>query len=116
MIKPKNISVFLHRIYFNIAKETSTLLIESYEGTNSTTKPQKGTFNLLLSRKLLKFGGIARKDGDPEIDTFDGSIASDGKLMESGDQYIGILSGDNIDGQFKNIKGETITITGKRTP
>lgn len=114
MIKPKNISVFLHRIYFNIAKETSTSLIESYEGTYSTTKPEKGTFNL-LSRKLLRFGGIARKDGDSEIDTFDGSITSDGKLMESGDQYIGTLSGDNIDGQFKNSKGETITITGKRT-
>lgn len=100
---------------FAIAKETSTSLIESYEGTYSTTKPEKGTFNLLLSRQVLRFGGIARKDGDSEIDSFDGSITSDGKLMESGDQYIGTLSGDNIDGQFKDNNGVSITIKGKRT-
>ena len=100
---------------FALAKESSTSLIESYEGTYSTTKPEKGTFNLLLSRTLLKFGGIARKDGDTSIDDFNGTITADGKLMESGTTYIGTLSGDAIDGSFKDGNGISITITGKRT-
>ena len=100
---------------FELAKETSTSLIESFEGTYSTTKPEKGTFNLLLSRTLLRFGGIDRKDGDPGIDHFNGTITSDGKLMESGDTYIGTLKGDAINGSFKDSDGVSVTVTGKRT-
>ena len=100
---------------FTLAKETSTSLIESFEGTYSTTKPEKGTFNLLLSRKLLRFGGIDRKDGETSVDHFDGSISSDGKLMENGTTYIGTLNGDAINGKFKDSNGISVTISGKRT-
>src|SRR5687768_12879311 len=37
---------------FRLVKETSTSLLEAFEGTYSTTLPETGTFNLLMSRTL----------------------------------------------------------------
>lgn len=100
---------------FSLLKESSTSLIESFEGTYSSTKPDKGTFNLLLSRALAKFGGISKKDGTTTSNDFDGIISSDNKLMIDGTDYIGTLSSDKIDGTFKDNNNFTVTVTGKRT-
>lgn len=44
---------------FALYKETSTSLIEAFEGTYSITGGETGTFNILLSRALNLWGGIA---------------------------------------------------------
>jgi hypothetical protein len=100
---------------FILAKESSTFLIEAFEGKYETTKPEKGTFNILLSRTLLRWGGIHRKDGDTVSEDMDGAITSDGKLMEDGTNYVGTLDGDVINGTFKDSEQRTVTVTGKRT-
>ena len=99
---------------FNLSKETSAALLECFEGTYSTTKPETGTFNLIISRSLGKMGGSSRKDGGTTNGDFSGTITSDGKLMQNGTDYIGTVNGDNISGSFKGGNGD-VTITGKRT-
>lgn len=100
---------------FTLEKEKSTALLECFEGTYSTTKPETGTFNILLSRKLAKFGGASRKSGSMESeDIEDGTIDASSNLYMDG-TLIGKLSGDNIDGSFKDSNGSTVTIKGKRT-
>lgn len=99
---------------FNLAKETSTALLECFEGTYSTTKPETGTFNLIISRSLGKMGGSSRKDGSTSNGDFDGTITADGKLMQDGTDYIGTVNGDIISGSFKGGNGD-VTIKGKRT-
>ncbi len=99
---------------FNLSKETSAALIECFEGTYETTKPESGTFNLIISRSLGKMGGSSRKDGGTSNGDFNGTITSDGKLMQDGTQYIGTLNGDAISGSFMGGNGN-VTIKGKRT-
>lgn len=100
---------------FNLIKEKSTALIECFEGTYSTTKPESGTFNIILSRKLGQFGGASRETGSLESDDIDdGTIDASGNLYMDG-LLIGKLTGDNIDGTFKDSNGSTVTIKGKRT-
>lgn len=100
---------------FNLVKESSIALVEAFEGKYETTKPEKGTFNILLSRSLRMWGGGVRKDGSTESEDTDGTISSDGKLMESGTDYVGTLTGDVINGSFKDGDQRTVTVTGKRT-
>lgn len=101
---------------FTLAKETSTALIEVFEGTYATSKPETGTFNILLSRTLKLWGGNARKDGTTESNDVDGTINDNGELVESdNNNVVGKLSGDNISGTFKDSNGSTVTISGKRT-
>lgn len=99
---------------FNLSKETSSALLECFEGTYSTTKPETGTFNLIISRSLGKMGGSSRKDGGTSNGDFDGTITADGKLMQDGTDYIGTLNGDAITGSFMGGNGN-VTIKGKRT-
>lgn len=100
---------------FTLEKEKSTALLECFEGIYSTTKPETGTFNILLSRKLGKFGGASRETGSLESDDIDdGSIDASNNLLMDG-IIIGKLSGDTIDGSFKDSNGSTVTIKGKRT-
>ena len=99
---------------FNLVKETSTALLECFEGTYSSTKPETGTFNLIISRSLGKMGGSSRKDGSTSNGDFDGTITADGKLMQDGTDYIGTVNGDIISGSFMGGNGN-VTIKGKRT-
>lgn len=99
---------------FTIAKETSTSLIECYEGTYHTTKPQDGTFNILLSRTIKKWGGIARDNGATEADDVNGTIVNNQLIDEDGTN-LATLSNDEISGSFKDDDGKTVTIKGKRT-
>lgn len=96
-----------------IVKESSTALIECFEGTYHTTKPEDGTFNILLSRSLKLWGGISRKNGDTEINDVGGTISNNNILQDS--QVIGNLNGDMLSGKFKDDNGSTVTFSGKRT-
>lgn len=98
---------------FTLVKETSNALIECFEGTYSSTKPESGTFNILLSRTLGKWGGIARKAGGGDKSDIDGTIEN-GIIKEDG-RTMGTLSGDVITGSFQDSNGATVTIDGKRT-
>lgn len=99
---------------FIIAKEASTALIECYEGTYHNTKPEDGTFNLILSRSINLWGAIARKSGQSETSDVNGVIVNN-KLIESNGTTMGTLSNDQISGSFKDDNNNTITIQGKRT-
>lgn len=100
---------------FNLVKETSSALIECFEGTYSTSEPETGTFNILLSRQLGKWGGVARKDGSTDENDVDGIIDSNGNMADSDGNKVGTLSGDQISGQFKDANNTDVTISGKRT-
>jgi hypothetical protein len=103
---------------FRLVKETSTSLLEAFEGTYSSTLPETGTFNLLVSRTLGQFGGASRKTAGTSNGNFDGTVDAAGKMAintGSGSTVIGTVSGDGISGSFKDGNNSTITITAKRT-
>jgi hypothetical protein len=99
---------------FVLVKETSAALIECYEGTYHTSKPEDGTFNIILSRSLNKWSGIARENGKIETDDINGKIVNN-KLIEDNGTTIGTLANDEINGSFNDDNGKTVTIKGKRT-
>ncbi|RYZ25363.1 MAG: hypothetical protein EOP49_44725 [Sphingobacteriales bacterium] len=99
---------------FTLVKETSNALIECFEGTYSTTAPETGTFNILLSRTLGKWGGIAREDNSTDEDDINGDIVN-GVLKDDNGNTVGTLSGDEINGSFQDGNGSTVTVTGERT-
>lgn len=98
----------------SIVKETSSALIECFEGTYSTTEPENGTFNILLSRTLGQYGGVSRETGSSSTNDAEGTI-KDGYLYDEDGKKIGSLSGDVISGTFVDNAGNTVTINGKRT-
>ena len=101
---------------FTLAKETSNALIECFEGTYSTTKPETGTFNLLLSRSLKLFGGASRKTGSSESNSFHGSINANNELVDAdGGKVLAKLTGDALAATFVDGNGSTVTVAGKRT-
>jgi len=100
---------------FIIAKEASTALIECYEGTYHTTKPEDGTFNLILSRSLNLWGAIARQNGQSETNGVSGVIVNNKLIGDDGTTTMGTLSNDQISGSFKDDNNTTVTIQGKRT-
>lgn len=100
----------------DIIKETSSNLIECFEGTYSTTLPETGVFNIILSRTLSSWTGVARKTGTTTSNTGNGSIANN-KLIDpsQNNQAIAVLNGDVLDGSFVDGNGKTVTLTGRRT-
>ena len=101
---------------FAIIKETSASLVECFEGTYSTTKPETGTFNLILSRSLKLHGGASRKDGSTTSNSFNGTINANNELIDaSSNKYLATLAGDNLSGKFVDGNGSTVNVTGKRT-
>jgi hypothetical protein len=101
---------------FTLVKETSVCLVEAFEGTYSTTLPETGTFNMLVSRVLLKYGGVSRKSTGTSNGSFNGTLDANGKMTDSGGGgVIGTITGDSLDGSFVDGNGKTVTITGKRT-
>ncbi len=101
---------------FTIYKETSTSIIEAFEWTYSKTG-ETGTFNIILSRELNLWGGIAKKDvpnDDPS--EIDGIINSNNQLIASENGYIvGKITGDVITGSFKDSDNLIVTVNGQRT-
>lgn len=100
---------------FTLVKETSNALVECFEGTYTTSKSESGTFNILLSRTLGKFGGISRENGSTEENDVDGTIDQSGTIKDEDGNVLGTLSGDTISGSFTDSNGATVTINGKRT-
>ena len=99
---------------FELYKESSTSLIEGFEGSYAVTGGEKGVFNMVLSRSLAKFGYIVREDGQTDTDSGSGTINSNNQLILEG-RVIGTISGDALNGSFKDDNNRTVTITGKRT-
>ena len=99
---------------FELAKETSTSLIEAFEGTYSVTGGEKGVFNMVLSRSLAEFGYVVKEDGQTDTDYGSGTINASNQLILEG-RVIGTITGDALNGSFKDDENRTITITGKRT-
>jgi hypothetical protein len=101
---------------FTLAKETSNALIECFEGTYDSTRPETGTFNLLLSRSLKLFGGASRKTGSSQSNSFHGSINSNSELVDAdGGKVIAKLTGDALAAKFVDGNNATVTVAGKRT-
>lgn len=99
--------------FFELYKETSTSLIEGFEGTIKVNG-ETGTFNILLSRGLSKWGYIVRQDGQSETDSGSGTINGSNQLITDG-RVVGTIVGDELNGSFKDDDNRTITIAGKRT-
>jgi len=98
---------------FTIVKETSDALIEAFEGEYSVSNGKKGTFNIIQSRTLKKWGGIAREQGAHDDDYISGTLNSNTILQDG--KEIGMLKGDELSGSFIDKKGNTVTFSGKRT-
>lgn len=99
---------------FELAKETSTSLIEGFEGNYAVTGGEKGVFNIVLSRSLAKFGYVVREDGQTDTDSGSGTINASSQLILEG-RVIGTITGDALNGSFKDDNNRTVTISGKRT-
>ena len=100
----------------NIIKETSSNLVECFEGTFSTTRPETGVFNMIVLRTLNTWSAVSRKTGAQSSNTGNGTI-SDNKLIDpsQNNRSIGTLNVDGINGSFVDASGNTVTIKGKRT-
>lgn len=101
-------------VVFQLYKETSTSMIEGFEGTYAVSDGEKGTFNILLSRSLMKWGYVVRKNGTTDSDSGSGTINGSSQLILDG-KVIATISGDGLNGSFKDANNKTITIIGKRT-
>ena len=99
-----------------IIKETSSNLIECFEGTYSTTLPETGIFNIIVSRTLNSWMAVARKTGSTTSNLGNGTL-SDNKLIDpsQNNQVIAVLNLDGINGSFVDANSKTVTINGKRT-
>ena len=100
----------------NIIKETSGNMVECFEGTFLTTRPETGIFNMIVLRTLNTWTAVSRKTGSQTSNTGNGTI-SDNKLIDPSQNNgsIGTLNVDGINGSFVSTDGKTVTITGRRT-
>jgi hypothetical protein len=101
---------------FTIIKETSTNLVEAFEGTYHTTLPEDGTFNVILSRTLPGYSYITRKTGATTTGSGNGPISGNNLMDPSRPGVVvGTISGDNLSGSSLDSGNRTVTITGRRT-
>ena len=98
---------------FTIAKETSTSLIEAFEGTYNKAG-ETGIFNIILSSGLGAWGGIAKKDGTTEIEEIDGTYVNNQVIDENG-TVLGVITGDVLQGSFTDSSNTVVTTIGYRT-
>lgn len=99
---------------FTLYKETSTSLIEAFQGTYSKVG-ETGTFNIVLSRGLGKWGGVAKANGDTEIDTVEGIVNASNQIVADNGIVMATISGDALGGSFTDNNNTTITLAGQRT-
>jgi hypothetical protein len=98
---------------FILAKETSTSLIEAFVGSY-TAGSDAGTFNVVMSTAISKWGYLAKDDQTGEINDGDGIIANGNQLMEDG-RLMATVSGNTLHGSFTDSNNTTIIIDGHRT-
>ncbi len=98
---------------FEIYKETSTSLIEAFEGT-LTRNGEPGTFNVVLSTALGMWSGVAQEVNTGEISYGEGIINGSNQLLDEV-RVIGTITGDEINGSFTGGDGEQVILTGQRT-
>ena len=101
----------------NLIKETSTGLVEVFEGTYHSSKPEDGTLNFILSRTQSTWYGFARPIGANTSGTAGSGTISNNMLIDptQNNKSLGTLSGDNLSGSFIDNNSRTITTKGKRT-
>jgi hypothetical protein len=98
-----------------VVKETSSSLVECFEGTIKSSDNKSGTFNMIVARSLGKWWAVVRENGGTAVDDKSGTIDSGGKFYDDDNRHVAALSGDVISGSFKTSDGITLTIYGKRT-
>lgn len=100
---------------FTVIKETSTTLVECFEGNFNTTLPESGTFNIIMIRSAGVFGGASRKTGSTISEDFNGTISNNELFVQRSQSIrIGTIKNDQITGTFADRNG-TITISARRT-
>ncbi len=100
---------------FDLVKETSTNLVECFEGTYSTTKPEKGTFNLIVSRVMKAYSGSSRVDGNTSSNPFSGKLNANNQMLNDDNKVVGTITADEIQGTSQSSGGTSVTINAKRT-
>jgi hypothetical protein len=105
---------------FFIAKELSTSLIEAYVGTYSSTKPETGTFNMLVNRTDRVWSVIHSASGSTDVKGESGTIVGL-NLLDLNGKTIATLSRnssglDVVNGTFAGGGSgtEITTVTGTR--
>lgn len=99
---------------FEVYKETSTSLIEAFEG-NYTEGNITGTFNILLTTAHGKWGGIAKENQSGEVSHIEGTIDSSNRMYNEDGNKIGDKNGDVVEGSFTNGSGQSVVFSGNRT-
>ena len=83
-------------------------------GSYYTTKPETGTFKLILSRGLKVQKGASRKDGTNNSNSFDGTFNANNELVDaSSNKSLTKLRGNLASCVEGN--GTTVTVKGKKT-
>jgi len=101
---------------FQVYKETSTSLIEAFEGTFSRSGGDTGVFNIILSKELGGYSGIAKNNNTNEISEIEGYYEDNGDITnDDGTVVYGRISGDELQGSFRDEDNELVTIRGQRT-
>jgi hypothetical protein len=100
-------------VTFSLFKEISTSLLEAFEGTYSKTG-ETGTFNLLLSTGLGKFGVIVKKDLNGVSAFIKGTYVNN-QVVDNTGHVLGVITGVVMNGSFLDGNGTIVTIIGKRT-
>ena len=100
----------------NIIKETSSNLVECFEGTYTTTLPETGLLNIIILRSLNTWAAITRKTGATSSNNANGTINNNSLIDPSqNNRTVGVLNTDEINGSFVDSNGKTVTIICKRT-
>ena len=100
---------------FTLLKETSTSLVEAFEGTYSKTDGESGIFNIVLSSGLGVFGGVARNNQTGVIDNDVNGLYVNGQILSSSGIPMATITGDQMNGSFVGGDQVTVTIVGNRT-
>ena len=99
---------------FLLSKETSTSLIEAFQGTY-TYDGQTGVFNIVIARSVSKWGYAEKNDQSGVTSSGSGTLNSSGQLLDKDNKIVATITGDLIHGSSTNSSGKTVVIDGKRT-
>ncbi len=100
--------------FFTIVKETSSALVEVFEGEYETSDGDNGTFNMVVSRSLSRWWGVSY-NGAGQANSTNGTITNGNELFDLQRQVkIANLNGDKIEGGF-NDGSSDVSVYGRRT-